>query len=109
MLIYLCLPSDGTTKVVLKEIPQDFNIRVGIYGRAGSCPHVRALLDTVPERQMFVFEYLNEDLLQLAQKDLPVAVTKRILKCALRGLMALHEQDIVHNGNNSPWIQRRRG
>ncbi|KAK0925656.1 hypothetical protein LTR29_018015 [Friedmanniomyces endolithicus] len=46
---------------------------------------------------MFVFEYLNEDLLQLAQKDLPVAVTKRILKCALRGLMALHEQDIVHN------------
>lgn len=87
---------------MLKEIPQDFNVRVGIYRRAGSCPHVRALSDIVPERRMLVFEYLNENFLQLAQKRMSIAVTKWILQCALRGLAALHEQDIVHNGTNAP-------
>ena len=109
MLTYFCRSSDGTAKVVLKEIPQDFNIRLGIYRRVSSCPHVRTLSDTVPDRQMFVFQYLNENLLQLAQNDLSVALRKRVLKCALRGLAALHEQDIVHNGNNTPWLRRRQG
>ena len=56
---------------------------------------------------MVVFQYLNENLLQLAQSDLPVALRKRILTCALRGLAALHEQDIVHNGNSTPWFRKR--
>lgn len=47
---------------------------------------------------MFVFEYFTGHLLRLAQNDLPLQVTKRILKDALRGLAELHNRDIVHTG-----------
>ncbi|KAK5133296.1 hypothetical protein LTR08_008030 [Meristemomyces frigidus] len=46
---------------------------------------------------MFVFDHLDESLLGFAKRELPLALTKRILKCALQGLAALHEQDLVHN------------
>ena len=47
---------------------------------------------------MFVFDYFKDHLLRLAQKDLPINTTKRILKDALRGLAELHDQDVVHTG-----------
>jgi hypothetical protein len=50
---------------------------------------------------MFVFEYFADHLLHLAQKDLPLEVTKRILRGALRGIAELHEQDIVHIGRSA--------
>ena len=98
-LTYYRHSSDGTKPVILKEIPQDYGIRTGIYTRTGSCTHVRSLLDTAPDRNIFVFEYLNENLLHLARKELSSPVAKHILKSALLGLAALHEQDIVHNGD----------
>ncbi|TPX24389.1 hypothetical protein DIZ76_013735 [Coccidioides immitis] len=52
--------------------------------------------DTIPKKSMFVFEYFADHLLHLAQKDLPLEVTKRILRDALRGIAELHDQDIVH-------------
>ncbi|KMP04291.1 hypothetical protein CIRG_03982 [Coccidioides immitis RMSCC 2394] len=54
--------------------------------------------DTIPKKSMFVFEYFADHLLHLAQKDLPLEVTKRILRDALRGIAELHDQDIVHTG-----------
>ncbi|KAE9970056.1 hypothetical protein BLS_005102, partial [Venturia inaequalis] len=45
---------------------------------------------------MFIYKHLNGHLLKLAQKNLALQQTKRILKDALQGLAALHEQDIVH-------------
>ena len=103
-LTYYRHSSKGTKPVILKEIAQDYGIRTNIYSRAGSCPHVRSLLDTAPDRNIFVFEYLNENLLHLARKELSAPVAKHILKSALLGLAALHEQDIVHNGDTkSPY------
>ncbi|SMY28943.1 unnamed protein product [Zymoseptoria tritici ST99CH_1A5] len=46
---------------------------------------------------MFVFRHLNENLLGFVQRDLSLKLIERILKCALQGLAALHEQDLVHN------------
>lgn len=86
---------------MLKEIPQNLQARHDIYRRTINCPHVRKLSDTIPERQIFVFEYLDEDLLHLARKDLPITRIKQILKYTLLGLAALHKQDIVHTGDNS--------
>jgi hypothetical protein len=63
-----------------------------------NCPHLRLLQDTVPEQSVFVYKYFTDDLLSMAQMDLPIAFTKRILKDALRGLAALHDQNIVHTG-----------
>ncbi|KAK3618636.1 hypothetical protein LTR22_026300 [Elasticomyces elasticus] len=91
------LASNGNAKFVLKEIPQDFNIRASIYHRIGSHSHVRTLSDTISARRMFVFDYLDDTFFGFAQRELPLALTKRILKCALQGLAALHEQDLVHN------------
>lgn len=82
----------------MKEISQkNYEFRLEIYRRLGSCPYVRGLEDTAPDHSVFVFKYLRENLLGLVQKDLSIAITKRILKDALRGLAALHDKDIVHN------------
>lgn len=69
--------------------------------RVGSCPYIRLLHDTVPGHSMFVYKYLKGHLLSLARKYLPLALVKRILKDSLRGLAALHDQDIVRNGKSS--------
>lgn len=95
---------------MLKEIRQEnFQLRLDIYRRVGSCPYLRTLQDTVPDQSMFVYKYLNENLLRLAQKNLPIALTKQILKDALRGLAALHDQNIVHNGNKASSLRGRLG
>lgn len=62
---------------------------------------MRGLEDTVPDQSIFVFKYLDENLLGLAQKNLPTATTKKILKDTLRGLAVMHDKDIVHNGNTA--------
>lgn len=54
--------------------------------------------DTIPEQSMFVYKYFTDELLSLTQKDLPIGLTKRILKDTLRGLAVLHDQNIVHTG-----------
>ena len=69
---------------------------------------MRGLVDTAPNHSIFVFKYLKENLLGLVQKNLPIAITKRILKDALRGLVALHDKDIVHNGNQILYFQTAR-
>ena len=101
MLMSLDRNSNGNTKFVLKEIPQDFNIRAGIYDRIGSHAHIRTLSDTIPARRMFVFDHFGENLLEFAERQLPLALIKWILKCALQGLAALHERDLVHKGKNT--------
>ncbi|EMF11596.1 kinase-like protein [Sphaerulina musiva SO2202] len=96
--------SDGMTNdFVLKEISQEWDVRLGIYERIGNnCPYLRNLVDTIPERQMFVFEYLEDNLLLLARQEdeqppVPPSAMKYILKCILKGLAELHSKDIIHN------------
>lgn len=62
------------------------------------CLNLRIACDTIPEQSTLVYRYFSDHLLSLAQTDLPIQVTKRILKDALRGLAVLHDHDIVHTG-----------
>ncbi|KAH7381557.1 kinase-like domain-containing protein [Pyrenochaeta sp. MPI-SDFR-AT-0127] len=62
----------------------------------GNSDHIRLVHDTIPDKSMFVFPYFTDHLLRLVQKDLPLSVTKRILKDALRGISELHDKDIIH-------------
>jgi hypothetical protein len=54
--------------------------------------------DTAPEQKLFVYQYLTDNVLQLAQRDLPTTVRKSILHDALIGLADLHKRDIIHTG-----------
>lgn len=72
-----------------------------IYRRVASCPYIRLLHDTVPGSSMFIYKFLRGHLLSLARRKMPLPVVKRILKDTLRGLAALHDQNIVHNGKSA--------
>lgn len=90
---------DGDEQFILKDIPRNnYEFRLEVYQRLGSCPYVRDLEDTCADESIFVFKYLKVNLLVLVQKNLPIATTKKILRDALRGLAAMHDKDIVHNG-----------
>ena len=87
---------------IVKDIHQcNLEDLLDIYRRVGDSPYIRLLHDTVPGNSMFVYRYFTGHLLSLARKKLPIALVKRILKDALRGLAALHDQNIVHNGKSS--------
>lgn len=86
-----------------------FQLRLDIYGRVDSCPYLRVLQDTILEQSMFVYKYLNESLVRLAQQNFSGASMKRILKDALRGLAAPHDQNIVLNGNEASSVRGRLG
>ena len=103
------LTSSENQKFVFKDIVEDqFKYYYDMYS-ALSSPYLRLLEDTVSKQSMFVYKYLNGHLLSLAQKNLTLQATKRILKDALQGLAALHDQDIVHTGKSrlfySPFMQ----
>lgn len=89
----------GDERFVLKVVRRsDFDYFEDLYRRLEPCPYVRLLHDTVHDPPTFVFKYLREDLLSLVDRDMPITVTKRILKDALRGIAALHAKDIIHTG-----------
>lgn len=99
-----CFLSANNQKSILKYVHEvNFKDLQDIHNRLrGGANYVHLVKDTIPEKSMFVFQYFDDHLLRLAQKDLPIAVTKRILKDALRGIAELHDQDIVHTGSFHP-------
>ena len=60
----------------------------------------------MPDQSLFIFEYRTGHLFTLAQKDLPIALTKRKLKDTLHGLAVLHDHDIIHTGKYLPMGSR---
>jgi len=59
-------------------------------------PYIRVADDTIPDQSMFVYKYLKDHLLSFVQKNVPLSLTKQVLRDSLRGIAALHEKDIVH-------------
>jgi len=59
-------------------------------------PYVRVADDSIPDQSMFAYKYVKDHLLSFSQKDVPLPLTKRILRDSLRGIAALHEKGIVH-------------
>ena len=84
---------------LLKEVVKsDFEYYLDMYRSLGSCHYIRSLHDTIPEKSMYVFKYYTGHLLSLAHKNLPIALTKRLLKDTLYGLAELRDTNIVHTG-----------
>ena len=91
---------------LLKNVPYPQKY-LKLYSRVSSCPYVRPIHDTVSEPSMFMFQYRSSHLLEFVNRNLSLALTKRILKDTLRGLAALHDQNIVHNGESDSFDAER--
>ncbi|KAI1489960.1 kinase-like domain-containing protein [Biscogniauxia mediterranea] len=82
---------------VLKSLVEnEYNYALPLQLSFKRSPYLRSLRDTVPEQKMFVNEYLTDHLLNFGFKDLSLALQKRVLRDTLRGLAALHDQNIAH-------------
>ncbi|EFE42800.1 hypothetical protein TRV_02520 [Trichophyton verrucosum HKI 0517] len=86
---------------VLKNVP-DFEYLQKVYQKVDGCSYLRLPQDSMAERSMFVYRYLTTDFLNLPVKnELPLDTTKRVLRDALQGLAALHDNNIMHNEDGS--------
>jgi serine/threonine protein kinase len=87
----------GHRKYVLKSVaPLDFKYFKDMFDDLRSSPYIRVSEDAVPEDSLFVYNYLQDHLLSFVQKDVPLPITKQILRNALRGIATLHDRGIVH-------------
>jgi serine/threonine protein kinase len=59
-------------------------------------PYVRVANDTILDQPMFVYAYFKDHFLSFVLKDVPLSLTKRVLRDSLRGIATLHEKGIVH-------------
>lgn len=89
---------------MLKDIPKNifssFNedIWPQLRRRGSECPHIRLPFDTIPDQRIFVYRYLDDDFLSLVRKKPSLQARRQILKASLKGIAALHDQDVVHLG-----------
>jgi serine/threonine protein kinase len=61
-----------------------------------SSHYLRVSDDGCPHESVFLYKYLRVQLLSFVQKEVPLSITKQILRYALRGIAALHSKGIVH-------------
>lgn len=86
-------------KYILKNLPKEvFSDQFDMQRALRESPHLRVCQDTIPERNIFVFDYMKDEYLSMASMDLPLPLTKRILKDVLRGLAELHSRRVIHLG-----------
>jgi serine/threonine protein kinase len=100
------LATNGETRFILKDIPELIfdHYNHEIQPNLPKSRFIRVPLDVIPEQRIFVFKYLDSDLLSLVRKGTSDRNAKRILKDSLMGLAQLHEKDVVHLGErkNTP-------
>ncbi|EFR02289.1 CMGC/CDK protein kinase [Nannizzia gypsea CBS 118893] len=97
----MCLSgySQGWKEICCKKniVHTEFQYQLGLQAPLIGCHNLRVVIDTVPGHLLFMYDFFNEDLLDLARNDnLSYAARKRILREALTGLAALHERGILH-------------
>lgn len=54
-----------------------------MYSDLRSSPYIRVADDAIPNQSMFAYKYFKDYLLSFAQKDIPLALVKRILRDSL--------------------------
>ncbi|UPX12663.1 uncharacterized protein EKO05_0003204 [Ascochyta rabiei] len=91
------LATSGDHKYVLKSVaPRDFFYFKDMFDDLRSSPNLRVSDDACPDESVFVYKYLRDHLLSFVQNEVPLPITKRILRDSLRGIAALHSKGIVH-------------
>ncbi|KFZ01728.1 hypothetical protein V501_09833 [Pseudogymnoascus sp. VKM F-4519 (FW-2642)] len=86
------LASDDGHKFVFKEVPPSMfepacDMQRDLIAHERSS-YLRLMRDSIPEQSILIYDYATDHLLSLAQKEIPLATRKRILRDALRDVKA---------------------
>lgn len=88
----------GKHFIVKDIIPGDFEYLIALQKNVEHSPHVRTAVDSIPDRHMLVFPYLEKGLLHANTTALSPIAKKSIIRDALAGLADLHDKHIIHTG-----------
>jgi len=92
--------AEGQNFVVKNMIPGEYKYQQDLQKPLSSFPNLRTVIDGVPGPELFIYPFLQTDLLQFAQKNLTGTTRKSMLKSALTGLAAMHDRNIIHTGKS---------
>lgn len=99
----------GSRYIIKDMIPGEFEHQPNLQQSFSSQPNVRSVVDTIRACDLLIYTFLEGDLLRLPQRSLSQTTRKYILREALRRLVDIHDQDIVHNGKHyTPSANRHR-
>lgn len=76
----------------------EFEYQKALQEPLSACPNLRVMLDTIPEEEIFVYDFFADDLLNFSKRQLSPDTRRSILKQALTGLADLHDRRIFHTG-----------
>lgn len=94
--------ADGKSFVAKNMMPGEYDYQRDLQTPLASCPNLRVLEDGNPELDLFVYSYLETNVLQEC-RNLNKDTKKNLLKSALTGLAAMHERNIIHTGVYTPY------
>ncbi|KAI1149052.1 kinase-like domain-containing protein [Nemania diffusa] len=82
---------------ILKDIiPGDFDYIISLQKHVEHSSHIRTVVDSIPERHILVYPYLEKGLLHVDTAALSSVAKKVIIRDALAGLADLHDKHIIH-------------
>lgn len=90
--------AEGRNFIVKNMIPGEYEYQQALQEPLASCPNLRTVVDGLPGPELFIYPFLQTDLLQFSQKNLTETTRKSMLKRGLVGLAALHDRNIIHTG-----------
>lgn len=86
---------------ILKDIIEgDFDYIISLQKHVEHSSYVRTAVDSIPERHILVFPYLEKELLHVDTACLSPVAKKVIIRDALAGLADLHDKHIIHTGQS---------
>ena len=95
--------ANGKFFVAKNMMPGEYEYQRDLQTSLSSCPNLRVFEDGSQELDLFVYSYLETNVLQEC-RSLNKDTKKNLLKSALTGLAAMHERNIIHTGKDTPSI-----
>jgi hypothetical protein len=95
---------DGKYYILKDILPGDFQYNLDLQKPVDGSAHIRTLIDSIPDRHIFVCPFLKYDLQSVNTAAIPPSTKKMLLRDALAGLSDLHDKNIYHTGQSSVHI-----
>lgn len=97
----LCVSRENRQYVLKDILPGDFQYMLDLQKLVDNSAHVRTIVDSIPDRHIFVYPFLDVNLQLVNIAAILPSVRKNILRDALAGLADLHDKGIYHTGSSS--------